>query len=766
MKRLVGMKTRIVSIFLLCFILNSFIYSQSIDETGDTSGGLMPSIQLEYTSEPVIADGDLSESVWQNADNANDFWQHFPADSSLAGGKTEIKMTYDDNFLYVAVKCYSDGNDFIVPSLRRDYSFRNSDNVTLLFDTYNDQTNAFVFGMNAYGVRREALISDGGRQRGAFNDSWDNKWFGNAKVGDDFWTAEFAIPFSTIRFQRGATQWRFNCYRSDTQLNELSTWIRIPRNYIIMDLSFMGTLEWDKPLEKKKTNISIIPYISGATARDFDDETQLSPEQTFNFGGDAKIGITPGLNLDLTVNPDFSQVEVDRQVTNLNRFEIFFPERRQFFLENADLFGSFGLTRVNPFFSRRIGVARDTATGQNIQNPILYGARLSGKLNEKLRVGLLNMQTTKQAETGLPSFNYTVAALQHQVFTKSNLSFIFVNKEAINAPLDTNDLFNQYNRVAGLEYRLASMDNRWTGKFFHHQVFSPLDQEDKFSSGMQLEYLRRNYRLELAGLFVGYGYEVETGFAPRRDYLLFSPEFELLFFPKKGIVNEHSINIDTRAFLEAGNDPENQVISNFNMSERQIEATWSMQFKNTARAELGILETELTLLQDFDPTRLQEDDVFLAAGTQYHYVTFTGSYSSDARKRFSFDLDPTIGQFYNGFRGGVSSEVMYRFQPYGSVGLSVDYNYVELEKPFKPASIWLVGPRFDLTFSKNLFFTTFVQYNNQQDNLNINSRFQWRFQPVSDFFIVYTDNYLVDSFSQFGKRNRALVAKLTYWLNI
>ena len=743
------------------------LYSQESTQLNPlTSIDERPIIHLNRTTETILADGELNEDIWNSDGGADNFWQHFPADTSHAIGGTQIKMAYDDDFLYVSVKCHTAGNNFIIPSLKRDYSFRNSDNITLVFDTYNDQTNAFVFGMNASGVRREALISNGGRQRQAFNSSWDNKWYGNAKTYENYWTAEFAIPFNTIRFKQGGDKWRFNCYRSDTQLNELSTWIRVPRNYIIMDLSYMGDLVWDKPLDKKKTNISLIPYTLGNYSRDFDDETQNGPNSTMNFGGDAKIGISPSLNLDLTVNPDFSQVEVDRQVSNLDRFEIFFPERRQFFLENADLFGSFGLTRINPFFSRRIGIAQDTATGQNIQNSILYGARLSGKLNNRSRIGLLNMQTAKQDEGGLPSFNYTVAAVEQQVFSKSNLAFLLVNKEAINAADTNSDLFNQYNRVVGLEYRLASDDNRWTGKFFHHMVFSPEKKEDNFSSGAQLEYLRRNYRLELAGLFVGYGYDVETGFAPRKDYTILSPEFGFLFFPKKGNINEHRINVDTRFILEAGKDPENTVIDNFNLSERQTEIEWSVQFKNTSRAQLQLLETQLTLLKDFDPTRLQSEDIFLPAGSKYHYFVLTGSYSSDQRKRFSYEIEPTIGQLFNGFRGGLGGSLEYRFQPYGSIGLSADYNYVELEKPFKPASIWLIGPRFDLTLSKNVFFTTFVQYNNQLENLNINSRFQWRFQPVSDFFLVYTDNYFIDPFSQFSQRNRAVVAKLTYWLNL
>ncbi|MEM8886419.1 MAG: hypothetical protein AAGD28_00410, partial [Bacteroidota bacterium] len=172
------------------------------------------------------------------------------------------------------------------------------------------------------------------------------------------------------------------------------------------------------------------------------------------------------------------------------------------------------------------------------------------------------------------------------------------------------------------------------------------------------------------------------------------------------------------------------------------------------------------LFNNFDPTRLQEDGIFLPAGNTYDYFSLSAGYTSDQRKIFNYELQPTIGQFFNGFRAGLDGQMGVRFQPYGSVALAFSYNHIDLADPFEAKDLWLVGPRIDLTFSKNLFLTTFIQYNNQIDNLNINARFQWRFAPVSDFFLVYTDNYLTDPFSQFSVRNRGIVAKLTYWLNL
>ncbi|MCB0668112.1 MAG: carbohydrate binding family 9 domain-containing protein [Saprospiraceae bacterium] len=717
---------------------------------------------VHRTNEEILIDGEIDEQIWRKGRGAVHFWQYFPSDTMQARHQTEISMAFDDQYIYVATKCYTSDNHFIIPSLRRDYNFSGSDNISILFDTYNDETNAFLFGINPYGVRREALISNGGRQREDFAESWDNKWFGAAKIFDGYWSAEFAIPFRTLRYKEGSSQWRFNSYRYDTQVNEISTWTQIGQNQIIMDLGHMGTMTWEEPLAKPGTNVAVIPYLTAGINRDFEDVTQGKSQWTTGIGGDAKIGITSGLNLDLTVNPDFSQVEVDQQVTNLDRFEIFLPEKRQFFLENADLFGSFGGTRTNPFFSRRIGVTIDTATGQNIQNSILYGARLSGKLNDNFRLGLLNMQTARQEKNGLPAFNYTVAALQQNVFSRSNISMIMVNKQATGSPAGGE--YSDYNRVLGFEYRLATPSNRWTGKFYHHQVFSPGDAEHKFNNSVQLEYLRRDYRLEWAHLFVGEGYDAEVGFVPRRDYLLISPEFQLFFYPNnKRLINRHSLNVDFRNIYKVGKDG-SRLLPRYGLSDRQLEIMWELDFADNSRGSAMFSYDYIFLLDDFDPTRSQDEDIALQAGTDYKFANLSLSYSSDQRKKLIIEITPNYGSFYSGKRYGVEGSLTYRYQPLGFVSMDYAINHLRLGDPFEPSTVWLIGPRIDLTFSKSLFLTAFVQYNSQFDNLNINTRFQWRFRPVSDFFLVYTDNYLFDPFSQFSVRNRGLVAKLTYWL--
>ena len=287
----------------------------------------LKSVVIKKIETPIIIDGELDEDIWQQSDAADDFWQYFPSDSILAESNTEIKMAYDDRALYLGIICKSIGNNYIIPSLKRDFRAGGNDNITLIFDPFNDGANAFFFGTNPYGVLREGLISGGGEGRGGFTTSWDNKWKCKSSIGDDYWIAEIEILFSTLRFNPGSTQWKFNSYRFDMQTNETSTWSHIPRNQRIFSLGYMGDLLWEEPLKSTGSNISIIPYATTGYSKDYEDLTTEggNSDLIYNIGGDAKIGITSSLNLDLTLNPDFSQVEVDRQITDLSRFEIFFP---------------------------------------------------------------------------------------------------------------------------------------------------------------------------------------------------------------------------------------------------------------------------------------------------------------------------------------------------------------------------------------------------------------------------------------------------------
>ncbi len=748
-------------LFFLLFI-GVQLFAQEVDNRNFVDKP--PAYLIKKTTEKIIPDGILTEKIWSESEIMENFSQKFPSDSVAALAPTQMMMAYDDNNLYVVTKCYSKGGDWIVPSLRRDYGFIATDNITLLFDTFKDKTNAFVFGMNAKGVRREALVYNGGRYNSDFSDSWDNKWRGNATAHGDHWIAEFVIPFNTIRFEEGATSWRFSAYRYDTQHNEISVFMQIPINFTLTDLNYMAEMNFEEPLKKTGLNVSVIPFLAGSVSRDFEDETQTKAVGNFSAGGDVKIGITSGLNLDLTVNPDFSQVEVDRQVTNLNRFELFFPERRQFFQENADLFSGFGTGRSQPFFSRRIGITQDTATDESIQNTILYGARLSGKINDRTRIGLLNTQTAAQLDNDLPSFNYTVGVLQRNIGARSNIAFIGINKQAINAK-DFTGSFSNYNRVFGGDYNFSTKDNHWNGKFSQQFAITESSLKDKFSNHWFVEYSTRKFRAEVFSLYIGAGYDAEVGFVPRTDIYLVSPEGSLFFYPENSNISKHTLFFDTRFIYKIGNDPL-EGIDPWTLSDISLTAEWTMQFRNFSTFSVEGNWSRILLFDDFDPTQIQEDGQVLAGNENYSFGRVFSSFRSDRTKKIAYRVRANYGQFFNGTRLALGADVRFRFQPFASISIDYSYNHIRLAEPFIPVNLHLFRPRFDLTFSKKLFLTAFIQYNRQQENLNVNGRLQWRFQPASDFFLVYGDNYLSEDFSNLGVRNRAITAKFTYWLNL
>ena len=641
-------------------------------------------------------------------------------------------------------------NDFIIPSLRRDFSAGGSDNITLLFDTFNDGTNAFIFGTNPYGIKREMLLSGGGSELRDFTMAWDTKWKCKTAIKEDHYIAEMIIPLSAFKYREGETKWRFNSYQFDTQDNERNTWVNIPQNQFIFNLAYMGEMIFEKPLGKSKTPVSIIPYVNTITAKDFENDVS---QTDLKFGGDAKFTIGNSLNLDLTINPDFSQVEVDQQVTNLTRFEISLPERRQFFIENSDLFADFGNNRdSNPFFSRRIGIAQD-ANGNTIENNIIGGVRLSGKVNNNLRVGLLTMQTAEDIKNEIPTVNNSVITLQQKVFKRSNISVMFINKQATKEYSFLTDE-DKYNRIIGLDYRLASEDNTWVGKYFLHKSFSQGVKDKNYSAGFSTQYFDRDFNVRLSGVYVGDNYESDLGFLRRTDIFKITPKIERTFWPIESTIQKHSFSI-TPIFIWKPD-------LNFKNSDYTVISRWQAKFKNTGEFTAEMYNRFTYLFSAFDPTGT-DGAIALPIDSSYKYTTVSLGYRSDKRKTLSYQIEPSIGTFFNGKKYSFEANLAWRIQPKFSGSLQINYDKINLPDPYPDASIWLIGPKVDLTFNKSIFWSTFIQYSSQQKNVGINTRLQWRFAPLSDLFIVYNDNYFSNGFAP---RFKSLNLKLTYWLNI
>lgn len=366
----------------------------------------------------------------------------------------------------------------------------------------------------------------------------------------------------------------------------------------------------------------------------------------------------------------------------------------------------------------------------------------------------MNMQTAHNEGIELPGYNYSVFALQRQLFKRSNISGLLINKQAtdtyVNGERRSGFDPNNYNRLAGLDFNLASGDNRWNGKFYYHQSFAPgVDAAKSYSHGVNLVYDVPAFRVTWTHQAVGKTFDPQVGFLPRNDFVSIAPTFQYILYPNTKIAS-HGPFVESEFIWNDANG----------LTDDNIAIGWQAIFKNNANLSGGIRRDYTFLFSDFNPIG---EGPALPTGSDYRYYSFVAGFNSDQRKNFYFSSETRLGGFFNGRIARAAGNINYRFKQYGVATFNFAYNRINLPAPYKSGSLVLLGPRFDITFTRNLFLTTFFQYNNQINNFNVNARLQYRFKPVSDFFLVYTDNYFPDNFRV---KNRALVAKLTYWFAI
>ena len=717
---------------LLPLILNFIfqnIYSQKINNDYV--------IKIGKVSEKIILDGQLKESIWETADVADNFSMILPQDDQKATQFSEIRMAYDDKNIYIAVIFFNNTikGDYIVESYKRDFSFGKNDNFIVAIDPFNNTNTGFAFGLNAYGAQWDGTMFNGR----SVDLNWDTKWYSEVAFDNEKWIAEIAIPFKSIRYKDNLTQWGISFSRLDLKASEKSGWTPVPRQFPSITMAYSGVLEWDAPPPNQGSNISLIPYLSGLVESP---EKNITSNQ-FNPGADIKLNLTSSLNLDITINPDFSQAEVDQQVTNLDRFELFFPERRQFFLENADLFGNFGYDNIRPFFSRRIG----------LENPIIGGIRLSGNVDEKWRVGLLDIQTQEDSEKDLPAENFGVFSLQRKVLDRSTIGMIFVNKQTIGELKKTNTSKLYYNRNFGLEYNYFSTDNLWNGKLMYLKSFSPDVRDDNAIFASNITYNNNHFLGSLQAEYVGQNYNAEVGYVPRSNYYKYDTTLKYLIFPEKNSkVLSHGPSIGSIQYYNfdgAGID-------------RGTEFGYEVNFKNRSEMMLAFENQFIVLQNPFDPIRTGVSS--LEALTEHRWNSINLYFSSKPQSLFTYDLKSSYGGYFqNGKRWLFFSEMGYRFQPYVELNSLVSYNHILLEKPWGVNGFWLLGVKSNFTFTKNIFFSNLYQYNEQQRLWNFNSRFQWRYKPASDIYLVFNSS---DSNILVPNRNWNITLKINYWINL
>lgn len=721
---------------LLC--LNTSLYGQSTEN---------PRAAIELAQSPILIDGVLDEASWQNLEPLGPFWNHRPNDVGYAQARTEVYMTYDQRFLFFGIKCQSLNNRYILESLKRDQFF-SDDGIGIVLDPALQKTHGFFFAVNAGGAQSEGMIAST-----SVDMSWDIAWYSEVKQGrDSSWTAEIAIPFKSLRYQHDQLQWGINFIRNDMKRNQISTWTHYPANFSDVDLGYTGILQWPHPLPKASSKASMLPYLSGNLNRDFHSENTSTHK--LNAGLDTKVAITPSLNLDLTVNPDFSTVEVDRQVINLSRFNIFFPERRPFFLENNDLIETFGNWEIKPFFSRRIGLRDDQAV------PIAFGARLSGNLSDKWRINLMNTQTT--AGDSYSAQNYTVAAFQRRLLKRSSFRGFITNQQQTSASDQQDPTFN---RVVGGEFNYRSESGNFSSTSAYHRAFldQPTHAKDRDHWEWTINYSSKTLRFYTTVFSLGENYLPAMGFTPRlfnydplQDTTIrigYFQNFNWLawdFYPAAGKkVVYHGPRFRHNFYINRGGQ----------FSESTTSFVYELDLADQSQIDLGTRREEIQLLYPFNP--IGQEESLIPVG-RYSFYRHFFDYDSDPRKLFSYGTVIDFGGFYTGHRISLNNYVRLKFRPWLNLELRYIYNWVDLNA-YGKEGIHLFAPRVEVSFSNKLFWTTFFQYNTLAKNMNINSRLQWRYAPMSDLYIVVGNNFGIPDWKT---KDLGLILKVTRWFQL
>jgi len=716
-------------VFTLGFLLSSLVFSSSVSSQ---------SLESRYTSVPIKVDGILDDH-WLQADSAYDFQQYFPFDSSLAEAQTVAKILYDDDFTYVLGIMYNKPGprSYVTPSLRRDFRGEANDSFTVIFDPFKDHTNGILFGINPFGVRREGLIVNGGSGNGAFSLDWDNKWVGQAKQYDGYWLAEMAIPFKTLRFAEGQDSWYLNFYRVDSEYAERSTWSPIQRNFSIINMATHRTLYWDKPTKKPGANISIIPFVAANRDRDFQEEGNDS--DGFDAGVDLKYAVTPGLNLDVTINPDFSQVEVDQQVTNLDRFEIFFPERRQFFLENSGIWSGGLQQSIRPFFSRRIGLQGSFDASPA---PIDAGARFTQRTDKQAIAAL----AVRQRETNTSqAANFGVIRYLRNYGRENNIGIMVTQRsDEASSELDTAANSNTTISIDGqirptsewdIQYLASSSIDEASGKTGYAGRIFAGKSTNKYYFGWVTEYTDENY-------------DPKMGFIRQSNLIRHNPGGYYIWRPKTDFIRRW----DPGMFVNYNHDADEP--SNFQQANLYIFPVYTW-FRDNSFLEISITPTWQNINFDFAPLGLE------IAQDEYYYTRYLIRYNTDRSKKWSVDARYNFGDFYNGNRNTV--QLSGRLAPIPHIAFTVDYEYNNLKrvgenKENLDAELVTLGARFAL--NPRVQLSAFYQNNSLDDQGRWNVRASWEYMPLSFVYLVFNDTQ-IDGFED-PFQEQQFIGKITF----
>ncbi len=710
---------------------------------------------------PPVVDGDvLGDPVWAGVAAASDFIQTAPNEGQPASERTDVRVVFTGDTIYFGIVCYDrDPSGIIVTDSRRDSSLASSDSVQLILDTFLDQQNGFVFGTSPSGQEYDGqLINEGaggsGMGRGGtsvgagggFNLNWDGVWQVRTAITDVGWTAEFAIPFRTIRFPPGRDQtWGVNFQRSIRRRNELAYWSPLPRQFDLFRVSMAGQLDGIEAPAGLWRTLQITPYaVGGALTR-----TEVIDREIETFGelgGDLKYGVTSGLTLDATVNTDFAQVEVDQQQINLDRFNLFFPEKRPFFLENAGAFtvsNSGGAAFNDPsqtelFFSRRIGIGPG---GQAV--PILAGARLSGKVTDSTTFGLLNMQTDSFGGATSAN-NFGVARVRQDLPNRSSVGALFVNRQATGDLAGSDDL----NRTYALDGRWGFGQNGLVSGFASKTETPELNGED-YAWDTAVDYNAQAWRFRAGYMEMGDNFNPEVGFVRRTGFRKVDGGIFYTWRPDSLLnIQEMQPHVTFNRF--------------WNYDEGFIESSLVHMDNLWEFNDSSVLVTAWNVRKEGVVDRFSISGVPVLPGA-YDWNEVSLNYSTDTSAPF------TAGFRFqgSGFFGGdlLSYGPSFGFRRGETFNVTLNWSRNDIDLPLGQVITNLVSTQIAYNFSPRLFAQSLVQYNDSADLWSTNFRFGWLQAANTGLFFVYNESAGLGDIPH-TSAGRSVILKYSYLLDV
>lgn len=693
---------------------------------------------------PIVLDGVLDEDVWRTAVPADGFVQAEPLEGQPATEKTEVRIAFDHDALYIGVICRdSDPAGLIINDIRKDFPTGEQDSFEVILDTFADRRNGFVFITNPAGAKSDAQIANEGRD---VNTSWDAVWTVAVKRDATGWTAELRIPFKTLRFERGADHiWGINFSRHIRRKNEIDYWSPVPRVYNLYRASLAGTLD-GLPDASQGRNLRIKPWIAVDSTRPL---AAPSFDTSGHAGVDLKYGVTPSLTLDVTVNPDFAQAEADEQQVNLTQFSLYYPEKREFFLENSGMFyfgdipreSRLGNNRFSPpeeemllFFSRRIGL---TDAGQPI--PIDAGARLTGRVGA-YGVGLMTIQT--DPEGGAPGDNYTVLRGRRDVLRGSDVGAIFLSRQSTNS--------GDYNRVYGADANFRFHRALSINGFLAKSETPGMDGGEVSGKGSITwndDFLHTQYSL----LSVGDNFRDEIGFVKRVGIRKHFADFGVR--PRPKALRQYGIReLHPHTRLNLYTDQSN------------VKVTQTGHVGMTVFLESGA-NIEFAVNPRFEriavPFRIRPDQSFQPGA--YSWTEYQLLVETNHSRMASLSLDLTTGGFWTGTQKSTKLGVVVRPSYHLSLDMALQRNDIDLPFPMHAFVVNLVTTRIGYAFSTRMFLDTLLQYNTDVKQFSTNVRFDLIHRPLSDLFVVYNEQRLTEPPTPINP-GRGLIVKYTHML--